>query len=136
MPDSVMLNSYFMLYLIPLCLYPLDLIPGCPLKCYDQFLFSVMPDSVIPIYVMTDSCIEKALLCLIPIYLILLYLIPLLHVKTQFRYAGFPWPLCSPWRVLKALGRHLFQSPSKKWRDFGPKVREFRTCPLSPWVLG
>ena len=53
-PDSVMLNSYLMLYHIPLYLLPLYLIQDFSIECYDRLLFFLIPDSV----------------CLIPLYLI------------------------------------------------------------------
>ena len=58
MPDSVMLNSYLMLYHIPLYHFPLYLIPDCPLECYNRFLFSVIPDSIISDSVIPDSCFD------------------------------------------------------------------------------
>ena len=88
MPDSVMLNSYFMLYLIPLYHFPLYLIPDCPLERYNRFLFSVIPDSIMPDSVIPDSCFD------IPDSVIPNSIIPdsCFACYNRFRYTRFPAP--------------------------------------------
>ena len=95
MPDSVMLNSYLMLYQILLYHFPLYLIPDCPLECYNRFLFSVIPDSVLPDSVIPDSCFIESLLYLFPLYPIPLYLIPVWHVIIVSVIPGSLHPLAS-----------------------------------------
>ena len=88
MPDSVMLNSYLMLYHIPLYHFPLYLIPDCPLECYNRFLFSVIPDSIISDSVIPDSCFD------IPDSVIPNSIIPesCFACYNRFRYTRFPAP--------------------------------------------
>ena len=89
MPDSVMLNSYLMLYHIPLYHFPLYLIPDCPLECYNRFLFSVIPDSIISDSVIPDSCFD------IPDSVMPNSVIPdsSFACYNRFRYTRFPAPL-------------------------------------------
>ena len=89
MPDSVMLNSYLMLYHIPLYHFPLYLIPDCPLECYNRFLFSVIPDSIISDSVIPDSCFD------IPDSVIPNSIIPdsCFACYNRFRYTRFPAPI-------------------------------------------
>ena len=89
MPDSVMLNSYFMLYLIPLYHFPLYLIPDCPLERYNRFLFSVIPDSIMPDSVIPDSCFD------IPDSVIPNSIIPdsCFACYNRFCYTRFPAPI-------------------------------------------
>ena len=88
MPDSVMLNSYLMLYHIPLYHFPLYLIPDCPLECYNRFLFSVIPDSIISDSVIPDSCFD------IPDSVMPNSVIPdsSFACYNRFRYTRFPAP--------------------------------------------
>ena len=69
-----------MLYKIPLYFFTLYQIPDWSPGCYTWFLFCVITDSVMPNYIIPDSCFTEILLYLFPLYPILLYLIPLLHV--------------------------------------------------------
>ena len=96
MPDSVMLNSYFMLYLIPLYHFPLYLIPDCPLECYNRFLFSVIPDSIISDSVIPDSCFD------IPDSVMPNSVIPdsCFACYNRFRYTRFPAPVFSSQSVV------------------------------------
>ena len=91
MPDSVMLNSYLMLYHIPLYHFPLYLIPDCPLECYNRFLFSVIPDSIISDSVIPDSCFD------IPDSVMPNSVIPdsSFACYNRFRYTRFPAPVPS-----------------------------------------
>ena len=106
MPDSVMLNSYFMLYLIPLYHFPLYLIPDCPLERYNRFLFSVIPDSIMPDSVIPDSCFD------IPDSVIPNSIIPdsCFACYNRFRYTRFPAPVATTATVVAVVGQYLQNS--------------------------
>ena len=116
MPDSVMLNSYFMLYLIPLYHFPLYLIPDCPLERYNRFLFSVIPDSIMPDSVIPDSCFN------IPDSVIPNSIIPdsCFACYNRFRYTRFPAPKTSTFYTWgRTSGVILLNQPveSNTWRS-------------------
>ena len=121
MPDSVMLNSYLMLYHIPLYHFPLYLIPDCPLECYNRFLFSVIPDSIISDSVIPDSCFD------IPDSVMPNSVIPdsSFACYNRFRYTRFPAPVLQGLGTLKSAshraGTTINQSDSGSAGKVGPE---------------